>query len=111
MSVPDDFPREVLLGAVSGKQPKLLVCLVGGRFSDGLTEVERKERYEACEDLAQQLAEYCARKASEHIEWSKEQNLARTERGMAQKVASGAWKVSNEEQRWIMTRTKALLGW
>jgi hypothetical protein len=111
MSVPDDFPREVLLAGISGVQPKLAVRLVDGCYSNTLTEVEREERFEACESLANQLATYCLRKAKENLEWSQQQNLARAERGMAQKVASGAWMVSSDEQRWVMGRTKALLGW
>ncbi|MFL9910342.1 hypothetical protein [Paraburkholderia sp. RL17-337-BIB-A] len=62
--VPDDFPREPYGTSLAGSQPKLAVRSADGQYRVGLTDEELLERYGACEDLAEQLASYCTRKAS-----------------------------------------------
>ncbi|CAJ6616979.1 Uncharacterised protein [Burkholderia pseudomallei] len=109
--VPDDFPRESYDASLAGSQPKLAVRSVDGKYRVGLTDEELLERYDACEDLAQQLASYCARKASEHPSWTRDLNLARAREGVARKVASGLWNVSAAEQSWVIARVQQLLGW
>lgn len=110
-SVPNDFPRPDMISAVAGVQPKLAVRVVDGQYVAGMTEAELYERYAGCEDLAQQLADYCLRKAREHPEWSKAFNLERAGRGIASKVDSGRWEFSRAEQEWIMRRCAELLSW
>lgn len=106
--IPEDFPLEPELGAVSGVQPKLLVREIDGRYVAGRTVDEYRERYEACDDLSQQLLAYCLRKAIEHPEWAREYNLERTRKGLAQQVAAGVWEVSAAEQAWVMHRVALL---
>ena len=102
--VPDDFPIEPVLGAVSGVQPKLLAREIKGKYVVGRTAEEHRERYLACEDLAQQLAAYCMRKATENPEWSRAYNLERTAKGLRQKAEAGVWDVGTAEQVWVMAR-------
>lgn len=109
-SIPDDFPRNDAISAVAGVQPKLAVRLVNGQYVAGLTDAELYERYSGCEDLAQQFADYCRRKAAEHPEWSRAFNLERATRGFASKVESGRWEFSCAEQEWVMRRCAELLG-
>ena len=106
MRIPADFPRESHPASVQGVQPKIAVGRDGERYITGLTEDELRERYEACEDLAQQLATYCTRKAAEHPDWTVEFNIERTARGLARKVSAGEWDVSVAEQQWLMTRVR-----
>lgn len=106
--VPEDFPLEPVLGAVSGVQPKLLAREVEGRYVVGRTAEEYRERYLACEDLANQLAAYCARKARENPEWSRAYNLERTGKGLRQKAEAGVWDVGPAERVWVMARVAVL---
>ena len=109
--VPDDFPRDTNLSSVSGVQPKLPVRLVEGRYIVGLTEGEFLLRYEYCDDLVQQLVAYCQRKADEHPEWSHEITLERMAKGVALKGESGEWDITENEQQWMVSQIKLLLGW
>lgn len=108
-SVPDNFPRPDMISAVAGVQPKLAVRLVDEQYVAGMTDAELYERYIGCEDLAQQFADYCRRKAAEHPEWSRAFNLERAARGLASKVESGRWEFSCAEQEWVMRRCAELL--
>lgn len=54
--VPEDFPRP-LIGAVPGAQPKFLATIYQGRFYlPGCTPPELFNRWDICEDLAQNFA-------------------------------------------------------
>jgi hypothetical protein len=56
--VPDDFPRELDLAALSGMQPKVSARLIEGRYVVGMTPVERLAQYLMCQDLVEQLLAY-----------------------------------------------------
>jgi len=106
--IPDDFPRERPLGAVTGAQPKLLVRLIDGQYYAGLTEDELWGRYSICEDLAQQLAGYAARKMTEHG-WLLGDVLRRVETSVNKNVSTRSWEFSPAEVAWTMKRTRELL--
>lgn len=106
--VPEDFPLEPVLGSVAGVAPKLLAREIEGRYVVGRPADEHRERYLACEDLANQLAGYCARKARENPEWSREYNLERTGKGLRQKAEAGVWDVGEAERVWVMERVAVL---
>jgi len=106
--VPDDFPREPMPGLVSGAQPKLLVREVAGRYHSGLTDEELWTRYDACENLAGQLAEYASRKISASG-LSLDDAMGRVERGLKAKVGAGQWDFFRSEMAWMMKRTRELL--
>ncbi|WP_433866469.1 hypothetical protein [Ralstonia wenshanensis] len=110
-SIPADFPRDVPPASVPGAQPKVGVRLVNGKYITGLTEEEWLERYEGCEDLAQQFVTYCTRKVSENPALTQELCLARARKGFALKVQQGEWDFSEAEQAWVMKRARELLGW
>jgi len=110
-AIPADFPRNTPLASVPGAQPKLLVRLVNGQYTSGLTDEEWAERYECCEDLAQQSAPYCMRKVAENPTLTQERCLANVRKGFALKVQSGEWDFSEAEQDWVMKRARQLLGW
>jgi len=107
-TVPDDFPREPAPGLVSGAQPKLLVRKTDGRYHAGLTDEELLARYDVCEDLAGQLAEYGSRKMSVSG-LPLTDALGRVEKGLKARVGSGQWDLSPTEIAWVMKRTQALL--
>ena len=109
LKIPADFPKQPPMGAVTGVQPKILARKLGDRYVAGWTEEELRLRFENCEDLAQQFANYCRRKAKEHPEWTLEFNLQRAAAGLAQKVCSGTWDVTPEEQAWIVCRLRKVL--
>ncbi|AZG14506.1 hypothetical protein EHF44_14275 [Cupriavidus pauculus] len=106
--VPDDFPRQPDPGSVTGVQPKLLVREVDGRYQSSLTEEQRWVRYDACEDLASQLAAYASRKITTSG-LSSDVALTRAERGVRLKVDAGEWDFSQREVAWVMKRTRQLL--
>lgn len=110
-TIPDDFPREAPLASVPGAQPKLAVRLVNGKYITGLTDEEWLERYDGCEDLAQQCATYCARKVAENPALTHQLCLANVRKGFALKVQRGEWDLSDAEQDWVMKRARQILGW
>lgn len=98
-----DFPRHPA-GAISGVHPKVLARKVGDSYITGWTEQERRERYESCSNLVEQLVAYCQRKSVEHPEWSRDAVIDRTTKGVDQKIASGQWDVTNAERDWIIAK-------
>jgi len=106
--VPDDFPREPPPGVLPGAQPKVLVREIDGRYHAGLTDDELWTRYDTCEDLAGQLAEYASRKMSVSG-MSVNDALKRIDKGLRTKVGAGQWDFSRCELAWLMKRTRELL--
>lgn len=106
--VPDDFPRERSSGVVAGAQPKLLVREVSGRYHTGLTDEELWTRYDVCEDLAGQFAEYASRKMSVSG-LLLDEALGRVQKGLKAKVGASRWDFSRGEMAWLMKRTRELL--
>jgi len=103
-----DFPHETILGTVAGVQPKVLVQRDedGNYVSGGPSIAEVMERFEVCDDLAEQLGIYALRKKRENPDWTTEFNISRVQKAMAGKVESGKWTVSTDEQKWIMDRVR-----
>lgn len=108
VALPADFPRPVHLGAVSGAQPKLLMTQYQGRFYvPGCTPPELLERWNICEDLAQQLA---AKSLESKV--GKRAHMTETEI-LAQylpRLIATNW-TSEAEARWVIRRTGELLKW
>jgi hypothetical protein len=107
-AVPDDFPCPIHHGALPGAQSKFLVTEYRGRFYvPGSTPPEVYERWEICEDLAEQLAQKSLEsKAAKRAHMTKaeilEQYLSRL---IAQKWTSEA------EARWIIRRVAQIVNW
>jgi hypothetical protein len=104
--VPEDFPRDVTPASLAGAHPKLAGRLIDGKFVVGLTEEERFERWDICEDLAQQLVGVARRDALRYPENSPEMTLGRVRRG----VEGKQW-TSVVETDWLMARLRSLLDW
>jgi hypothetical protein len=101
--IPPDFPRETILGAVPGAQPKTLVREVNGRYVAGPTEEEVQQRYSLCADLVVQLSDYRDRKSREFADLDMQTLLRKIRAGVLRKD----WSLSPAELNWIMGK----LGW
>jgi hypothetical protein len=104
--VPEDFPRDVTPASLAGAHPKLAGRLIDGKFVVGLTEEERFERWDICEDLAQQLVGVAHKEASKYPENSRDVILERVQRG----IESKRW-TSAVETNWLVARLRSLLEW
>lgn len=106
--VPNDFPRPVHIGAVTGAQPKLLATEHNGRFySAGCSPPELHERWAVCEDLAQQLARKSVEsKAGKRSQLSEVEILAQ----YLPRLIATRW-TSETEARWVIRRTAQILRW
>lgn len=104
--IPEDFPQPIP-AVVGGAQPKVAAILTsrGIYTEDGDS---REERYEVCEDVAQQLVKYCSRKRDENPTWSEESTQQKIVGAFSRKVRSGEWKFSRAEQKWIEQRLRTL---
>lgn len=107
-AMPPDFPRPPSLGAVPGAQAKFLMTRYQGRFySPGCTPPELLERWNNCEDIAQQLSV-----KSRESKAGKRAHMTETEildQYLPRLIATG-W-VSEAEAKWVMRRTAELVGW
>ncbi|RQR27303.1 hypothetical protein [Burkholderia sp. Bp9142] len=108
-TIPEDFPRESPQGAIGGYRPKLLLRRAGGQLISRPTDEELFTRYDACEDLARQLATYTRRKLTKDPLQSLSDSLSHVETDMTKKVSSGQWDISSAEIAWIMKRVRDLL--
>ncbi len=104
LEVPADFPRETY-AAVSGVQAKLAARLINGQFVTGMTPEELYERWDICEDLAQQLATRTRRHQAEGRADDLDAHFKDTER----RVRHQPWELSSEEIDWVMKRTRELV--
>lgn len=105
LEIPESFPVDPWPAALSGAQPKLAVRLIDGQYIAGLTDAERLERYEICEDLAQQLVGYCRRKQSERPDEPLNSLLRKVEHSARGK----GWDVSPVELTWVLGRVYEVL--
>lgn len=108
-AIPEDFPRELAQGSVGGYQPKVLLRRAGDRLIAGPTDEELLTRYDACEDLVQQLVTYARRKRAENQSQSLFDTLSTIETNLTRKVSSGQWDISSAEIAWIIKRIRELL--
>lgn len=104
--VPDDFPRDVAPASLSGAQPKLAGRLIDGKFVVGQTAEERFERWDLCEDLAQQLVPKARADAAKYPSNSPAVTLQRMRNAMERKQ----W-VTVVEMDWLIERLRKLLSW
>lgn len=102
--VPGDFPRDYLVGAVSGVHPKLLVRKIGERYVEGLSADELYARFDNCIDMVGQLELYCHRKLQERPEWGVSELLTRVKVTLRSKRE---WDFSAGEVDWMMAKLSA----
>lgn len=104
--IPSNFPRDTTPASLAGSQPKLSLRKIAGKFVVGLTAAERFERWDLCEDLAQQLVPKTLKDASKYPQNSREATLRRMRRAI-----DGKRWLSVVETDWMMERLRVLLGW
>lgn len=106
--IPAGFPRPVNLGAVPGAQPKLLMIKYQGRYyAPGCTPPELLERWNICEDLAQQLVVKSREsKVGKRAHMTEVQILEQ----YLPRLIETHW-TSEDEARWVMRRVADLLKW
>jgi hypothetical protein len=80
--------------------------MIDGKFVVGQTASERDERWDVCEDLAQQLVQKTLQDAEKNPENAHDVTLRRMRRALIRKD----W-VSTAELDWLMERLRVLLGW
>ncbi|KVV46728.1 hypothetical protein WK92_24550 [Burkholderia ubonensis] len=105
-TIPKDFPRDSGQAAIGGYRPKLILRRASGQLISGPTDEELFARYDACEDLAGQLATYIRRKLGANPLQSL---LSKVETDVIRKVSLGQWDISSGEIAWIMKRVRELL--
>jgi len=106
--VPVDFPRPVPAGAVAGLMPKTMLVDYGGQlYAPGCTPPEISERWDICEDLAQQLrSKSIEAKADKRAYLAEADILAE----FLEQLLETDWG-SDAEMRWVVRRTAQLLEW
>lgn len=106
--VPTDFPRPVPEGAVAGDIPKFQMRYYAGKlYALGCTPPEIFERWDICEDLAQQLRKLSLEaQLEEHINMTEPDILA----AYLERLLKKDWG-SEAEMRWVVRRTAQLLNW
>lgn len=103
-----EFPKEPILGAVGGAQPKLLLC----RNDDGKyrspqrSDEETLHRFEVADEVVGWLVEYFRRKKAEFPNWTDEKNFERIRLALVKKAQEGKWAFTVAEQAWIMSRLR-----
>lgn len=80
--------------------------MIGGKFVVGQTDDERYERWDVCEDLAQQLVLKARKDAAKFPQHSREVTLRRMRRAIEGK----GWTTVVETD-WLVERLRVLLGW
>ncbi|SHN44617.1 hypothetical protein SAMN05192549_12326 [Duganella sacchari] len=106
--VPADFPIVAAHSSLAGAQPKLALVEFGGRYyQPGASPPEVLNRWEVCEDLARQLAE-----RSLETEKGKYAHLSREAilEQYLQRLFRTGWG-ADEEMKWVVHRTAAMLKW
>jgi len=109
MEIPNDFPRAPTISSLSGAWPKVAVRLdlISGTYVSGPTDDELSERYEFCQDLAEQLVAKCKKNRSTKYAALSEVQIF--ERLLTQLLGTG-WG-TDAEMTWVIRRTATQLGW
>lgn len=108
IQVPVDFPRPVPVGAVAGVLPKFLLVDYGGKlYAPGCTPPEMFERWDICEDLAQQLSRKSIEAKTGERAYMPEADILAE---LLEQLLETDWG-SNAEMRWVIRRTAQLLNW
>ncbi len=109
VTVPADFPRESDIASVAGVQPKLAVTrdAVSGKYVAHRGNDEIAARFSVCDDLAEQLANKCARNRNGKYQHLSEREIL--DQLLNRLLASG-WG-NPAEMNWTASRTAEKLGW
>jgi hypothetical protein len=106
LQVPEDFPWDTTPASLAGAQLKFAARKIDGKIVVGLTAAERVQRWDLCEDLAQQLVAKARKDADKYPQNSPDVTLRRIRRA----IESKGW-TSVVETDWLMERLRILLEW
>lgn len=106
--VPADFPRQPYKSALSSAHPKLSLVEYNGRYYyPGATPPEVWQRWDVCEDLAQQFSRKCVEsKAGKRSHMAPEDIVEQ----YLERLLKTGW-VSEPEGHWVMRRAAELIHW
>jgi hypothetical protein len=106
--IPSNFPRPVLLGAIAGIQPKILLVEEAGKFYNlGTNPSTLKSRFEICDDIANQLtSKSLESKAGKRSHLSEAEILLQ----YRTRLIATKW-TSIAEAYWIMDQVAGRIGW
>lgn len=102
MDIPDDFPKEPPLAALSGAHPKLAVVFQDGVYKTEGAEEHIAQRFDICDDLRQQLIGYSKRKLKERPDWTLDEYLIQLRASLPRK----GWGLSPREMDWLVARLR-----
>lgn len=100
---PSDSPRDSFFAALSGSQAEFSARLIDGRYVVGLAQEERKERYRACMDLADQLTGYVNRELAQKPALTMPARLD----NISGQIAHPGWELGSVALDWIMKQLQA----
>lgn len=103
--VPSDYPRDFMMGSVSGAQPKLLARKIGERFVVGPTGEEVLERWSSVEDTAQRLAE----DTLQGMKIGEIRFLGGHYISLERSILAAGWDLTPKERAWLMGRISQLV--
>lgn len=102
MEIPEDFPKEPPLSALTGSHPKLAVVFQHGVYKAEGADEHIAQRFDICDDLRQQLVEYSKRKLQERPEWTLDTYLGQLRVSLPRK----GWGLSPKEMDWLVARVR-----
>jgi hypothetical protein len=109
VGVPEDFPRPLLLGAVSGAAPKLLLVRTasGGFAVPTRSAEERTLRWQTCEVLAGKVARAASRSKAGKCSHMSEGAILELYLPLLQTT----YYARDDESIWIVRRAASILNW
>jgi hypothetical protein len=108
LKVPADFPRPISEGALSGTQPKFSAVMYQGKFYlPGCTPPEIYERWQICEEIAQQLT--IKSRESKAGAFSHLSESAILDQCLSPLIRTNL--TTKGEARWVIQRVAGILEW
>ncbi len=102
--IPEDFPCGFNAATIPGTQAKFLARKIGEKYIVGPSQEELYDRWDYCEDLAQQLAARTLRKQAAGLISDLDTFYKETEH----RVRGQGWDLSEDEVQWMMKRTRLI---
>ena len=106
-AIPGNFPRDCWTDSPSGELPKLHLRRVDGRYLAGLSEAERRKRFDVCSELLEELIPYAQKEQAEQSDWATIAILQKIGRSIEAKKGVQ----SRAEIEWIVGTLAERLGW
>ena len=107
-TIPENFPRNVEYGAVSGANIKCLARCIAGKYVVGDTPAEHQERYLACCSLVSDLIAYCRKKQMQDATWTAQALHQRVTEGLKD---SPQLELTRQELDWVLRELSIHMHW